>query len=41
MWMNSRTEMEILYDLITTKAAEALGVKGHVLEEAATLIWSY
>jgi len=33
MWMNSRTEMEILYDLITTKAAEALGVKGHVLEE--------
>lgn len=33
MWMNSREEMEILYDLITTEAAKVLGVKDHVLEE--------
>lgn len=33
MWMNSRQEMEILYDLITTNAAEALGAEGHKLEE--------
>lgn len=31
MWMNSRPEMEILYDLITTNAAECLGIEGHVL----------
>lgn len=33
MWMNSRPEMEILYDLITTNAAQALDIKGHKLEE--------
>ncbi len=33
MWMNSRQEMEILYDLITTNAAEALGAEGHKLKE--------
>lgn len=33
MWMNSRPEMEILYDLITTNAAEALDIQGHKLEE--------
>jgi len=33
MWMNSRKEMEILYDLITTNAAQALGVEGHKLVE--------
>ena len=33
MWMNSRTEMEILYDLITTNAAQALGAEGHKLME--------
>ncbi len=27
MWMSSRPEMEILYDLITTHAAEALGIE--------------
>lgn len=31
MWMNSRPEMEILYNLITTNAAEALGLEGHQL----------
>lgn len=33
MWMNSRQEMEILYDLITTNAAQALGAEGHNLKE--------
>lgn len=33
MWMSSREELEILYDLITTKAAEALNIQGHVLQE--------
>jgi cytosine deaminase len=33
MWMNSRQEMEILYDLITTNAAQALGAEGHNLRE--------
>lgn len=33
MWMTSREEMEILYDLITTHAAEALGMEGHALVE--------
>jgi cytosine deaminase len=36
MWMNSRQEMEILFDLITTNAAEALGVEGHNLVEGGT-----
>jgi cytosine deaminase len=31
MWMTSREEMEILYDLITTHAAEALGVADYGL----------
>ncbi len=33
MWMNSRQEMEILYDLITTNAAQALGAYNHKLVE--------
>lgn len=33
MWMNSRAEMEILYDLITTNAAQALGEENHRLKE--------
>lgn len=33
MWMNSRAEMEILYDLITTNAAQALGEDNHRLKE--------
>ncbi len=32
MWMNSRQEMEILYNLITTNAAQALGMEGHHLK---------
>lgn len=32
MWMNSRQEMEILYDLITTNAAQALGTEDHHLK---------
>jgi cytosine deaminase len=32
MWMNSRAEMEILYDLITTNAAQALGEDNHRLK---------
>ncbi len=48
MWMNSRPEMEILYDLITTNAAQALDIQGHKLEEGgnadlvvlnATSVW--
>jgi cytosine deaminase len=33
MWMNSRAEMDILYDLITTNAAQALGEENHHLKE--------
>lgn len=33
MWMINREDLEILYDLITTKAAEALSVAGHALKE--------
>ncbi|HSM23591.1 MAG TPA: amidohydrolase family protein [Anaerolineaceae bacterium] len=33
MWMNSRAEMEILFDLITTNAAQALGEDNHRLIE--------
>jgi cytosine deaminase len=33
MWMSSREDLEILYDLITTRAAEALNIRGHVLRE--------
>ncbi|PKO13175.1 MAG: cytosine deaminase [Chloroflexi bacterium HGW-Chloroflexi-10] len=33
MWMNSRQDMEILYDLITTNAAQALNIQGHTLSE--------
>lgn len=32
LWMTSFTDMETLYDLVTTSAARALGMKGHVLE---------
>jgi cytosine deaminase len=33
MWMTSREEMEILYDLITTNAARALGIHNYGLKE--------
>jgi cytosine deaminase len=33
MWMTTREEMEILFDLITTNAAKALGIKNYGLKE--------
>ncbi len=33
MWMTSREEMEILYDLITSNAAKALGIQNYGLKE--------
>jgi cytosine/creatinine deaminase len=33
MWMSSREEMEILYNLITTNAAEALNIQNYGLKE--------
>ncbi|MBN1230246.1 MAG: amidohydrolase family protein [Anaerolineales bacterium] len=33
MWMTKRSEMEILYDLITTNAAKALGIQKYGLAE--------
>lgn len=36
MWMHSRPEMEILYNLVTTNAAEALGLQNHRLEAGGT-----
>ncbi len=40
MWMTSRPELEILYDLITTHAAEALGIEafGLAVGNAANLV---
>jgi len=32
MWMNSRNDMEVLFDLITTNAAECLNIEGHKME---------
>lgn len=36
MWMHSRPEMEILYNLVTTNAAEALRLQNHRLEAGGT-----
>jgi cytosine deaminase len=33
MWMTTSQDMEILYDLITTRAAQAVGVAGYPLQE--------
>jgi cytosine deaminase len=33
MWMTSRDELEVLYDLITTNAAKALGIQNYGLKE--------
>jgi cytosine/creatinine deaminase len=33
MWMIGREDLEVLYDLITTRAAETLNISGHVLKE--------
>ncbi len=40
MWMTTFADMEILYDLITTRAAEALGIDGYALKtgNAANLV---
>lgn len=35
MWMTTFQDMEILYDLITTRAAETLGIEGFKLEEGS------
>jgi len=35
LWMTTRPEMETLYDMITTRAAQAIGVSGHALEAGA------
>ena len=35
MWMTSRDELEILFDLITTNAAKALGIKNYELKEGS------
>jgi cytosine deaminase len=32
LWMTTFSDMEIIYDLITTSAAKAMGIKGHRLE---------
>jgi cytosine deaminase len=33
MWMTTFDEMEILYDLVTTRAAQAMGVRGFEMKE--------
>jgi cytosine/creatinine deaminase len=40
LWMTTRPEMETLYDMISTRAARAMGVPGHALEPgtAANLV---
>jgi cytosine deaminase len=35
LWMTTRTDMETLYDMITTRAAQAINVQGHRLEPGA------
>lgn len=32
LWMTTFSDMEIIYDLITTNAAKAMGIRGHKLE---------
>jgi len=32
LWMTTFSDMEIIYDMITTDAAKAMGIKGHALE---------
>lgn len=36
LWMTTRPEMETLYDMVTTRAAQAIGVTGHALEVGAS-----
>lgn len=35
LWMTARPEMETLYDMITTRAAWAMGIKDHALAEGS------
>jgi cytosine deaminase len=35
LWMTSAGEMEILYDMITTRAAQAMGIRNFKLEVGA------
>ncbi|NLC10730.1 MAG: amidohydrolase family protein, partial [Firmicutes bacterium] len=32
LWMTTRPQMEILYDMVTTRAAECMGIKNFKLE---------
>lgn len=36
LWMTTFEGMEMIYDMITTNAARAMGIKGHVLEVGGT-----
>lgn len=36
LWMTTFEGMETIYDMITTNAARAMGIKGHLLEEGGT-----
>ena len=35
LWMTSRAEMEVLYDMVSTDAAKAMGIQDHNLQEGA------
>ena len=35
LWMTSRDEMEILYDMVTTEAAKAMGIPNFKIEKGA------
>jgi cytosine deaminase len=35
LWMTTRSEMETLYDMVTTRAAQAIGLSDHALEVGA------
>ncbi|MBM3145868.1 MAG: amidohydrolase family protein [Chloroflexi bacterium] len=35
LWMTARQDMEILYDMVTTKAAQCIGLEDHALEVGA------
>jgi cytosine deaminase len=35
LWMTTREDMEVLYDMITTDAATAMGIQDHSLEEGS------
>ncbi|MGD8553835.1 MAG: amidohydrolase family protein [Anaerolineales bacterium] len=35
LWMTSRDDMQVLYDMVTTEAAKAIGLEGFALKEGA------